>query len=151
MALFRKKTEAGILPEEVNQYYIEQRRERRGVMIVLSLLALVATLLIGLALFYGGRYIYHKMQNNKKDTTSGVVQTNDGSDTVVDGLNNFKDKNSGTSSSSTDQDSASTNPATNTDNAQASGSATTQNTTPAQTPALGDEPTTLPATGDEGH
>lgn len=147
MGLFKKKTEAGILPEEVNQYYLSQRRERRSVMLVLSLLALVVTTALGLALFFGGKYLVGKMRDDK-NTPSNVVKTNN-DNTVTDGLNNFGDKN--TSSLVIEN-----TPVQSSNSSQTSTPSTTNSSAPVtQTPALGDDtspqPAILPATGDEGH
>lgn len=76
---FRRK-EKVILPEEVNQYYQSQRRERVGVAIVLGVVALVITLLIAAALFFGGRFVYRKITgNDQKPTTSQEGRVDDNS------------------------------------------------------------------------
>ncbi len=141
MALFRRKQQSSVLPDEVNQYYQSQRRERTGVAFMLGLLALVATFLVGLGVFFGGRYLYQKIQGDDDKKTPATVQVDTDSNKVelpqIEG-NGAVDPNA----TSGDQEVA---PA-ETPKPQA--------TTPSQTPALGDDtqvPAVLPATGDEGH
>lgn len=136
MAIFRRKQQSSVLPEEVNQYYQSQRREKTGVVFFLGILALVATLLIGLGVFFGGRYLYQKIRGN--ETSPTTVQTTPATVTTqTPQLEISEAPNSSNVTSATP-----TPPA---------GTPAPSATTPTQTPALGDEPTTLPATGDEGH
>lgn len=136
MAIFRRKQQSSVLPEEVNQYYQSQRREKTGVVFFLGILALVATLLIGLGVFFGGRYLYQKIRGN--ETSPTTVQTTPATVTTqTPQLETSEAPNSSNVTSATP-----TPPA---------GTPAPSATTPTQTPALGDEPTTLPATGDEGH
>ncbi len=136
MAIFRRKQQPSVLPEEVNQYYQSQRREKTGVVFFLGILALVATLLIGLGVFFGGRYLYQKIRGN--ETSPTTVQTTPA--TVTTQTPQLEISEAPNSSNVT---SATPTPPVGTPAPSA--------TTPTQTPALGDEPTTLPATGDEGH
>lgn len=140
MALFRRKQQSSVLPDEVNQYYQSQRRERTGVAFMLGLLALVATFLVGLGVFFGGRYIYQKIQGDDKKTPA-TVQVDNGSNKVelpqIEG-------NGPTGGTTPGGDTEVPPPPTESTTPESA-----QN--PSQTPALGDEPTTLPATGDEGH
>ncbi len=53
-----KRKQKVVLPEEVNQYYQSQRRERAGVAVILGIVALLVTLLVASALFFGGRWAY---------------------------------------------------------------------------------------------
>lgn len=140
MALFRRKQQNSVLPDEVNQYYQSQRREKTGVVFVLGILALVATLLVGLGVFFGGRYLYQKIRGNDTPKTPGAtVQVDPNTNKVelpqIEG-NGVPGQG--------DQEVA---PTPSNGNVQAPENPTT----PQQTPVLGDEPTTLPATGDEGH
>lgn len=155
MALFgRKKQQDSVLPDEVNQYYRSQKREKTGVVLVMGILALIATLLVGLAVFFGGRFIYNKIKGDDKAPTA-TVQT----DTSNTQGSQSADENSDEGSTDTptgDQQVAPTddaevteNNSTNTGSEQ--GSETSNN--PGETPQLGDQPQTttiLPRTGDEG-
>lgn len=79
MAIFDrfKRKKRVVLPEEVNEYYQSQRRERVSVAIILGVVALVVTLLVAAGLFFGGRYVYRKIADNdvKKPATVQVDET----------------------------------------------------------------------------
>ena len=137
MALFRRKQQqSSILPDEVNQYYQSQRRERTGVVFMLGILALIATLLVGLSVFFGGRYIYNKVRGNDTQPNTTVQTDNN----KINGTLEISEAEKNRSNNSGDQEVA---PTENTESET--------NTAPDQTPNLGDEPEILPATGDEGH
>ncbi len=155
MGLFRKDEPKVVLPEEVSKYYADQRRERRGTAIFMGLTALVLTLLIGLGLFFGGRWIYNKV--NKKDN-SGSSQKASGFDTPSlsgNGGNSSNVASSDSDGQSSGESSASTestepNDASVTGSTDTNSSETVANSTES-IPYTGDEPATLPRTGDEGH
>lgn len=137
MALFRRKQQqSSILPDEVNQYYQSQRRERTGVVFMLGILALIATLLVGLGVFFGGRYIYNKVRGNDTQPNTTVQTDNN----KINGTLEISEAEKNRSNNSGDQEVA---PTENTESET--------NAAPDQTPNLGDEPEILPATGDEGH
>ena len=141
MALFRRKQQqSSILPDEVNQYYQSQRRERTGVVFMLGILALIATLLVGLSVFFGGRYIYNKVRGNDTQPNTTVQTDNN----KINGTLEISEAEKNRSNNSGDQEVAPT------ENTESTTEAET-NTAPDQTPNLGDEPEILPATGDEGH
>lgn len=69
----RKKEQAqASMPAEVRQYYQAERRERVGLAWLLAAGTLVATVLVVLGLFFGGRWIYRKVNesDNKTQTAS---------------------------------------------------------------------------------
>ena len=141
MALFRRnRQQNSVLPDEVNQYYQSQRREKTGVVFVLGILALVATLLVGLGVFFGGRYLYQKIRGNDTPKTPGATVQIDTNANKVE-LPQIE------GNGAPDQGDQEVAPSPSNGNVQAP----ENSTTPQQTPALGDEPTILPATGDEGH
>ena len=142
---FRRNRQQSVLPDEVRQYYQSENRQRRGVAIGLAIVALIATIAVASALFFGGRFVYDQIRNN--DDQGNVADTSDEAGQGGEG-------DTGTSSTSTDQPSGG-----------AGGNAQGSNTTPAPAPApqpapapapapatpnLGDEPAALPRTGDEG-
>ena len=160
MALFKRKDNSSVLPDEVSEYYQSQRRERTGVAITLGVVALVVTLLIGAGLFFGGRYAYNKIAGNDEAATTETTteSSNDGTTTLSD------DKITANDNDSKQTDSSSTN-STATDEGFGSieldggegpapdSSSTTQpatGDTQATIPATGDNPPVLPATGDPG-
>lgn len=70
MALFRRKTQdTDVVPAEIQDYYQSEKRERTGVAWLLALVTLVITVLLALALFFGGRWLYRKVVTNDKPNT----------------------------------------------------------------------------------
>lgn len=71
----RKKDDPSQLkvPAEVQQYYQAERRERVGLAWLLAAGTLVVTVLIGLALFFGGRALYRHF--NKSSTKPPTATT----------------------------------------------------------------------------
>ncbi|MCA9330392.1 hypothetical protein KDA11_07095 [Candidatus Saccharibacteria bacterium] len=160
MALFKRNpTQRAVLPEEVNDYYKAQRRERTGVALMLGLVALVVTLIAGFALFLGGRWAYQKLSGKNKTPTAIIDDKKAASSNNQD--NNTSDSNksaNGNSSSNANNGTSSNNSSTSTGSSTGSSNSSTGSTSSTTTtsgnasPALGDEPATpLPHTGDEGH
>lgn len=151
MAVFRRsrKTQQSVLPDEVNQYYQSQRRERTGVALLLGIVALVVTLLIGAALFFGGRYIYRQFVDNDNDQAQTAQQEGEGEGQEQKPAESQPNEGQGQStsdtttpgSSSADQGEAAETPA------PAPARAPSPAPTPS-TPSTGDD--TLPHTGDPG-
>lgn len=63
---FRRNRQQSVLPDEVKQYYQTEKRQRRGMAVLLAIVALVATVAIAAGLFFAGRFIYNKVTD--KDT-----------------------------------------------------------------------------------
>ncbi len=124
MALwFRRRkndTESSTVPPEVQEYYQSERKERFSIAWLIAFISLVVTILLVILLFFGGRWIYRKIANRNKPTST--VQTQD------------KDQST---SQTQNQDKPSTN----------EGGSQGQNATPSPTPAPTTGPTT-PITGD---
>lgn len=139
MAIFDrfKRKQKVVLPEEVNEYYQSQRRERVSVAIILGVVALVVTLLIAAGLFFGGRYIYRKISGTEVEKPATVqVEENKAPE---DGKQAADNQDGGRVDAPTNPAPAPSTPTP----APAPAPST------AQTPALGDT-TSLPRTGDEG-
>ncbi|HSX27711.1 MAG TPA: hypothetical protein VLG25_02920 [Patescibacteria group bacterium] len=68
-----KRTENNQVPEEVQQYYQAEQRERVGVAWLLALATLVVTVLVALGLLWGGRWTYRKITHKNNSSTSGQV------------------------------------------------------------------------------
>ncbi len=128
---FRRKKSYDI--KDVDAHYTSKVR-KPGVAILLGILSFVVTLVILLALFFGGRWIYRQIDNesDKGNRTSQQAQTNN----PQTENNQSKANTSGgtTSSTSTNQPRQAAPPAQSTPT----------------TPALGDDNQALPRTGDEG-
>lgn len=73
---FRKK-ETKPVPKEVKEYYAGQKRDRLWGVWLLSLATFILTLLIVLGLFWGVRWVYHKITDkDQKPETISVEEKN---------------------------------------------------------------------------
>ena len=72
MALFRRKakTTDTDVPAEVQEYYQSERRERVGVAWLLAFGTLVLTIALAIGIFFGGRWVWRKIDNNNKNTAT---------------------------------------------------------------------------------
>lgn len=82
---FRKKQtsqtpQAAAMPPEVQEYYQAERRERTGIAWLLAVGTLIVTILLVLALFFGGRWIYQKL-TRRDNTNTTQTQSSDTSKT----------------------------------------------------------------------
>lgn len=120
---------ASNLPDEVQEYYQSGKRERVGVAWLLGIATLCVTLILAMALFFGGRWVYRKIanRNDKPNTTSQI------------GQNNQNKQNGG--NSSTNQGKQSPTPST----------PETKPSTPTPAPTTpAPAPTTIPSTNQPG-
>jgi len=121
------------LPQEVQQYYQAEQRERMGVASLLALGTLIVTVLLAAGIFFGGRWVWrHTAERNRSKTnvaTTGTVQAPD-------------DKtSSSTTSSSTTNSSASSSTSTPVTSSSGSNNAASQPSS-AATPS---SPTSTPS------
>jgi hypothetical protein len=131
MALFnRRKQNTDVLPEEVREYYQSERRERAGVAWLLAVGTLLLTFVIAAGLFFGGRWVYHVVFDNKDDNKQTASQDNG---LRVDEKGNVTGGNS--------------QPATTGNNGTSSTNTTTPST-PAPSTGTAATPSTTPNTGD---
>jgi hypothetical protein len=80
---FRSRKNKSPIPNEVQEYYQAERRERVGVAWLLAIATLVTTVLLAFGLYVGGRWVYRKVTNkqDKPTTTQGTkTQTKPGTD-----------------------------------------------------------------------
>lgn len=151
---FRRNQQDSVLPDEVREYYEAGQQPRRGVAILLTLAALVATVAIVAGLFFAGRFIYNEFIRDDKpqsQNNGGQGQPTLPGEQNGDSQNQQNDQQNQGQSGQTQQPSQP-------QNNQSQGSTGTQQQ-PAQpqpqaggqgggtVPALGDN---LPRTGDEG-
>lgn len=129
---FRNIRRQSVMPQEVEEYYQSEQRQRRGVALALAAVALIAAMLVIAGLFFGGRFVYNNL--TKDDNKPATVQQEDKN----------RDKRNGDEQVQAPGTNNTDLPATNTQPSQSS----TANPQPQTTPNLGDEP--LPRTGDEG-
>ena len=87
----REKVVEQEIPEEINEYYQAERRERTGVAWLLALGTLVVTLLLAVGLFFGGRWVWRKVVKNDKPAqtaqTSNESQSNTNQDKPAESNN----------------------------------------------------------------
>lgn len=75
MALFKRKQQGEVLPEEVQDYYRAEQRDRMGMAWLLAVGAFIATVLVVFGLFFAGRWVYRSLTGNGTDSgTSEQVQ-----------------------------------------------------------------------------
>lgn len=142
MALFNrsKKNQKSVLPDEVSQYYQSQRRERTGVALMLGIVALVVTLLIGSALFFGGRFVYRQFANDNKPAATQPV---------IDDTKSEENKGQVSEEQADNDASQDALPGAPETSTPGSGGADEEEVSqPTTTPSTGDA--TLPHTGDAG-
>jgi cytoskeletal protein RodZ len=133
---FRNIRRQSVMPQEVEEYYQSEQRQRRGVAIGLAVVALLAAMLVIAGLFFGGRYVYNKFI--KDDNKPAAVQQEDKNE----------DKKSGDEQVQAPGSNSTDEPAPSTPAPTPAPDSSTANPQPQTTPNLGDEP--LPRTGDEG-
>jgi hypothetical protein len=75
MALFRRKKDQDILPDEVKDYYKAEQRDRVGMAWVVAVGGFLVTVAIVVGLFFAGRWVYQTYIVNDTDTTSEVEET----------------------------------------------------------------------------
>ena len=78
MKLFRRNKQTVAMPPEVAEYYQAERRDRRGVTLLLTFLALCVTVAIIVGLFLAGRWIYRSVQGDSQDKTAQTSETDTG-------------------------------------------------------------------------
>lgn len=66
------------LPPEIQQFYDSGKRQRKSIAWLLAFVALVVTIVLTFAAFFGGRWVYRKIAGSNKPTTT--VTNNQSSD-----------------------------------------------------------------------
>ena len=80
----RKQIDTNATPTEITEYYTSERRDRRGATWLVGVGVFIATVLIVLGLFYGGRAIYRALTDDTpadqttEQTTEQGTSTSDG-------------------------------------------------------------------------
>lgn len=75
MALFRRKKNESVMPEEVRNFYASEHRDRKGMAWLLAVVTLLVTFLIAAALFFGGRWLYRAVFDNGDDTSTSQEES----------------------------------------------------------------------------
>ena len=58
------------VPEEVQEYYQSERRERVGIAWLLALATLITTIVLAIGLYFGGRWAWREIFGNEEQTTT---------------------------------------------------------------------------------
>lgn len=69
---FKRKKDAAIVPQEIQEYYNTEKRERTSVAWLLALGTLLVTIALAIILFFAGRWLYRTVadRNNKSGNVS---------------------------------------------------------------------------------
>ena len=105
----RKSANTDSVPEEIQNYYQSERRDRSGVAWLLALGTLMVTLVVAFGLFFGGRWAYRKIANRDKPAeTSQTAQNGEQQEVGSDSDGSTSTPTPSTSSPSTGTSSTST-------------------------------------------
>lgn len=137
-----RRNNQSVLPDEVNQYYQSEQRERAGVAVVLGLLALIFTVALAAGLFFGGRWAYRQIKGDDNQTTQQVA-TEDQNKAVEE-----EKKKQEEEQKKKDEEQKKKEEEQRRQAEQSAPAPATQTPAPAPSPSLGDS--NLPRTGDEG-
>lgn len=136
MALFgRKQPDIDSVPQEVQDYYQSERRERTGVAWLLALATLVVTLLLAVGLFYGGRWVYRTAfkQDKAPQTAQPTATTPATTNISLDGPD---EDQASSRPASTPQSTPSTSPSPSPSPASSSTPSPTPTSTPTPSPSV---------------
>ncbi len=118
MAWFNRKKQNEVLPDEVQDYYKAEQRDRIGVAWLLAAGAFILTVAIIIGLFFAGRWAYQSIFSSDPDTTSEVEEVPN------DGLPGFTEEEAGPEGSDQSGDTTDSNDDAPTGNGDDSGEAT---------------------------
>lgn len=112
---FRRNQNIDGVPQEIQDYYQSERREKAGIAWLLALGTLLTTIALAILLFFGGRWVYRKVANRNNGNTSQVTQqptetTAPANEPDTQSGNGQEGANTGTSSTSTNTPSATNTP-----------------------------------------
>ena len=134
------------VPEEIQDYYQTERRERAGVAWLLAFGTLVVTILLAGGIFFGGRWAYRKFDGNDDKTPQVAQNDQEEKERATESANDKKETEQSPSNSGGqggqgnavqgDESNNNTNP-----------TPSPTPTPPTPTPATGDASGDLPGTG----
>ncbi len=129
----KKKLDQSMLPDEVSEYYKDEKVRTGRPAWVSGLLTVLFTALLAVVLFFGGRWIYQSIFGNNDESKETATTSEE------------KDETKGTQSDNQDD---LTDPSDNTGPTQDDSNVTDSDDGEAdQTPSSGAEPETTPSTG----
>lgn len=71
---FKRNKNVDGVPQEIQEYYQTEKRERTGVAWLLALGTLLITVGLAIALFFGGRWAYRAITSGNNDKSSETTQ-----------------------------------------------------------------------------
>lgn len=147
---FKKKdVDIEEVPEEVQDYYEAERKQRASVAWMLAFFSLILTLAVATGAFYGGRAVYRRVKkNNQPEVAVQTPATSDQAETQPEVP--AESEEPAPSSASFEPITPETQPQpspTPTPEPQPTTPTTPAQPTPPQTPATGEATTNLPSTG----
>lgn len=77
MALFNRRNKTEV-PEEIQEYYQTERRERAGIAWLLAFGTLIITIVLAAGIFFAGRWAYRKIAGTDNDNGTTQVTQNEG-------------------------------------------------------------------------
>lgn len=89
----KKQQDADNLPQEVQDYYQAEKRERSGVAWLLALGTLLITIALALGLFFGGRWAYRAIFQNDPSTPAENADSNDDPINGLPGISTIGEEN----------------------------------------------------------
>ncbi len=109
MAFWNRNKKNTDVPAEIQEYYQAERRERTGIAWLLALGTLLVTIILALAIFFAGRWVWRTVTNND-DSQTKTTQTDQGSsNTQGSGSNNGAGSSEGNATPPDEENSTSQN------------------------------------------
>lgn len=72
----RNRPVASNIPQEVEEYYQSAHKQRRGIAGLLTLATLILTLVLAVAIFFGGRWVVNKVLRKDNNSSNTSLQDN---------------------------------------------------------------------------
>lgn len=81
---FNRRKNQSSVPDEIQEYYQSERRERTGIAWLLALGTLIVTVILAVILFFGGRWIYRTVFDSGEAPGSGITEQEQGDDSETE-------------------------------------------------------------------
>lgn len=105
MALFNRRNK---VPEEIQEYYQAERRERAGIAWLLALGTLLITVVLAIAIFFAGRWVWQTVFSDDKQESAQTSQNEERGEANEDGTTErAEDEQGGSQNNTTEQDNSS--------------------------------------------
>lgn len=84
----RNQNQSEDIPQEVQDYYQAEKREKVGIAGLLALGTLLVTIILSMGLFFGGRWVYRTVFDDNKAPQTAQQQAADDNDKEAEEANN---------------------------------------------------------------